>query len=368
MSTNILPTLYTKGKNRELRQWSVTTERDIIVVTHGVIGGQMVEARRKATPKNVGRANETSGMQQAQIEAVAMWNHKVERKYSQTIEKAQEIVPLPMLAKDFTKAKKITYPVDVQPKLDGVRAIARREGDEVVLISRGGKLWTAVPHINAALKTLLPKDSEFDGEIYLHGKPFQWITSRAKKAHPDSAQLQYHVYDMPTVDGEDSLVWCDRRDTLNRSSIGRYDSPSPILLVPTVFAQEVLVKRLHDNFVKDGYEGAIVRLLDGVYEYGHRSSSLLKLKAFDDAEFTIVGARAGEGIESDLVLWECRNDINSLTFATRPKGTHEDRRWLLQNAGAYYGQPLKVKFFGRTDDGLPRFPIAEGIRVVEDMD
>lgn len=369
MSIRVWSTLYTRGKNGELRQWQVSTDGDKIVVTHGVVGGQLVTATRTATPKNVGRSNETTAEQQAVLEAQAMHTFKLERKYSLTIVEAQDVVPLPMLAKDFAKVKNIQYPVDVQPKLDGVRAIARWEGDKVVLISRGGKLWTAVPHINEALKTILPKGSEFDGEIYLHGKPFQWITSRAKKAHSDSIDLQYHIYDIPTVDGDDSLLWEERITAL--ASICTYAQAltEAIRFVETFSAADAAtVRNYHDSVVKRGYEGAIIRLLDGVYEYGHRSSSLLKLKAFDDAEFTIIGARGGEGIETDLVIWECRNNINSLTFETRPKGTHEDRRALLVKAGAYHGQPLKVKFFGRTDDGLPRFPVADGIRVAEDMD
>lgn len=364
------PMLYTRGKSGETRQWGIITMFDLIIIEHGVVGGQLVLATRKATPKNVGRSNETTGEQQALLEAEAAYKHKVERKYSTTPEAAQDVVPLPMLAKDFNKVKNISYPVDVQPKLDGVRAIARWEGNKVVLISRGGKVWSAVPHINQELEFILPKDSEFDGELYVHGKPFQWITSRAKKAHPDSTELQYCVYDVPTVAGDDSLPWKDRAAALSGTF---YDNISggTVREVPLFFAESYKdVKRLHDSFVADGYEGAIIRLLDGVYEYGHRSSSLLKMKSFDDAEFEIIGHKSGEGIESNLVIWRCKNDVNNLEFDTRPKGTHEDRAKLLLEAESHYGQKLKVKFFGRSDapQSLPRFPIAEGIRPQEDMD
>lgn len=362
-------TLYSRDKSGSLRVWRVRAIGDEIVVDHGVFDGAISRAIRKATPKNVGRSNETTAEQQAILEADAMWKYKLERKYSLTPEAAQDIVPLPMLAKDFKKAKvdyKANFGVDVQPKLDGVRAIARWEGDRIVLISRGGKAWTAVAHINEAVAKILPKDSEFDGEIYLHGKPFQWITSRAKKAHPDAIQLQYHIYDMPTVDGDDSLTF-DQRSNRLFSLIPTYDWPvlKPVETISVY--DERTVEKYHDNWVLAGYEGAIIRLRNGLYEYGHRSSSLLKLKKFDDAEFTIIGHRAGEGTEADLVLWVCQNDTSDAVFVTRPKGTHDDRRWLLNHATEFYGKKLKVKFFGRTDDGLPRFPIGEGIRVEEDI-
>lgn len=368
MTVKNWPTLYTKSRTGQLRGWRVSAVGNQVIAEHGVLDGATVISKRTVTGKNIGRSNETTPEQQAFLEAEADYTFKLTRKYSLTPEAAQDVVPLPMLAKDFKKAKNIQYPVDVQPKLDGVRAIARWEGDQVVLISRGGKTWTAVPHINKALETILPKDSEFDGELYVHGKPFQWITSRAKKAHADSIEIEYHVYDMPTVNGGDSLPWRERRTALltMRDTTRRF--PTPIIFVPTVTSAKQLVDVLHDEFVKDGYEGAIVRLPEGTYEYGHRSGSLLKLKQFNDEEFVIIGAKAGEGVEHDLVIWECKNDTTEASFYTRPKGTHEDRRKLLANAASYFGEKLKVKFFGRTDDGLPRFPIAEGIRVEEDMD
>jgi DNA ligase 1 len=366
------PLLYTKSKTGELRFWRVSAVDDKIIAEHGVLDGATVRSERKATGKNLGRSNETSPEQQALLEAEADYTFKLTRKYSLTPEAAQDVVPLPMLAKDFKKAKNIQYPVDVQNKLDGCRCIGKWEGDQVVLISRSGKYWIAVPHINRALESVLPKGDELDGELYVHGKPFQWITSRAKKAHADSGEIELHVYDSPTVDGDDSLTWAERKDArvgYRCAPVGSKFVKWPIVVVSTYTAANLKeVEALHDTFVQQGYEGAIVRLHEGKYEYAHRSSSLLKLKQFNDAEFVIIGAKAGEGVEHDLVIWECKNDTTNASFYTRPKGTHEDRRKLLTNAASYFGEKLRVKFFGRTDDGLPRFPIAEGIRISEDMD
>jgi DNA ligase 1 len=375
------PKLYHKDKTGKLRFWFVIADGDAVQVEHGQVNGSSVSAMRRATPKNVGRSNETTAEQQAVLEAAAMHKFKLDRKYSLTPEEAQDVVPLPMLAKDFKKAKNIQYPVDVQPKLDGVRAIARWEGDRVVLISRGGKTWTAVPHINKALESILPKDSEFDGELYVHGKPFQWITSRAKKAHEDSGEIQYHVYDFPTINGDDSLTWQGRREAAamlpNAQERWKHFEKTDDGGIREVFVRVLTytakdaeeVKFYHDTFVQNGYEGAIVRLLDGTYEYGHRSGSLLKLKQFDDEEFVIIGYTQGVGVEEGLVIWACGIEGDSTReFLTRPKGTHEDRAWLYKHADQFVGQKLRVKFFGWTDACLPRFPIAEGIRVEEDLD
>ena len=132
------PMLYHKGKNGELRQWKIWTEGDEIVSEYGQVGGQMQIARKTAEPKNLGRSNETTPEEQAMLEAKAMWVYKLERKYSETPEGAQEQLPLPMLAHKFTgtKKKKFSYPGWVQPKLDGVRCGAQNIGGEICLTSR----------------------------------------------------------------------------------------------------------------------------------------------------------------------------------------------------------------------------------------
>ena len=386
MVNRILPALYSKGRTGELRRWQVSTEGDKVVTIHGVHGGASVRNEYTATPKNVGRANATTGAQQAILEAESAHKHKLDRKYSLTLEDAQEDLALPMLATDIEKVlgtgKKrkdpaFLLPADLQRKLDGNRAKARWQDGRIVLESRSGIEWTATPHINKAIEALLPKDAELDGEIYLHGKTLQWITSRAKKAHPDSVLLQFYAYDMPVVGGNDSLPWHERSNALEQVLRSSTQGDVVVLVeTVTVFSYDEAIK-LHDKWVQEGYEGAILRLPNGIYEFGHRSRSLLKLKVFQDAEFEIVGHKSEDvnredsyGIVTALraVVWQCRNDINDLTFETRPKGTHADRAILFRHAEKFYGRKLTVRFFNRTPDGLPFLPIGHATRVEEDMD
>jgi len=161
------PVLYHKARSGAIHSWQVEVNGDIIISTHGQVDGQKIFSTKVATPKNVGRSNETTGAQQALIEAQAIWTFKRERKYSLSPSEAQEDVLLPMLAQPFEKREaKLTYPLDVQPKLDGVRALARWEGDKVVLISRSGKPWLVTTHINEQLEKIMPKGTVLDGEIY----------------------------------------------------------------------------------------------------------------------------------------------------------------------------------------------------------
>jgi DNA ligase-1 len=326
----------------------------------------MQDARTTATPKNVGRANATTAEEQAILEAKAKHKKRLDGKYSLTIEDAKKEVFLPMLAGDFEKRKdKVTYPVDVQPKLDGVRCIAYWDGDNVKLMSRGGKFWECCQHIIDELETVLPKDWVLDGELYIHGATFQEITKLVKKLRPESVNVQFHVYDMPRT-YEDFKYWEERYDVLAEFKDMAQDCKS-VTVVDTYQAKsEDEVYQLQSEYLEDGYEGAIVREADGEYRFGYRSRSLLKVKNFTDEEYKIVGYTTGVGRFEGSVVWICET-WNGEEFKVVPQGTMEERQEAYQNADEKIGDMLKVKFFELTDDGIPRFPVGLGIRANEDM-
>ena len=110
----------------------------------------------------------------------------------------------------------------------------------------------------------------------------------------------------------------------------------------------------------------MVRLHDGVYEWGYRSKSLLKVKTFDDHEYTIVGFENGRGKNEATVTWVCKL-ADGRSFNVAPTGKREDRERMLQDAAQHVGKLLKVKHFGFSEDGIPRFPVGIGFRLEEDI-
>lgn len=369
--------LYHKARTGAIHSWRVYVDGDTIYSEHGQVDGQKIVSSKVATPKNVGRSNETTAATQALIEAQAMWTFKRERKYSLSPDEAQIEVKLPMLAQDYHKhLKKLDFTVDGisvldgQNKLDGVRARAVWQGGNIVLISRQGLPWEATGHLNKQLEAVLPRDCELDGEIYLHGKSLQWISSRTKKKQEGTELLEYHAYDMPVVDGQEGLPWTKRKQglsTLFESMVTWAGSPAIKHVISTPVTSPEHAKHLHDAAVDAGYEGLIIRKIAAEYEYGFRSPVILKMKDFKDSEFIIVGHTDGKGKESGVVVWICKNDINDLTFETRPRGTYEDRSKLFDRAETYYGKELTVRFIGRNESGLPHHAIGHAIRLEEDM-
>jgi len=364
-------TLFHKGKKDAIYQWSVWTEGADIVTEYGQVDGKLQLTRKTATPKNVGRSNATTSEQQALLEAKAMHKKKLDLKYYESIEDAEnEVIFLPMLATDFEKRKnKVSYPVDVQPKLDGVRCLAYWDGDEVKLMSRGGKPWENCNHIARELEDCLPKGWVLDGELYIHGKTFQEITKLVKKWRPESVDVEFHVYDIPKIDSDNDMYWKDRFDILSEKFYGMlYEVKSAYVTTVTTYEanNEDEVYKLQSQFLEEGYEGAIVRAMDGEYRFGYRSNKLLKVKNFMDEEYEVIDYTTGVGKFDGCVIWICKN-TNDDEFKVVPQGTMEHRKELYEDADKYIGEMLKVQFFELTDDGIPRFPVGIGFRLKEDM-
>jgi len=349
-------TLYHQGKKGEMREWSCWTEGNEIITEYGMSGGELQYASKYVYAKNVGRSNETGDDEQADLEARSMVQAKLDRKYSTTKAGAKEIRIRPMLAHSWEKHKhKLTYPVDVQPKLDGVRCLAMWQDGKILLLSRSGKEYT-IPHIAEELATFLPKNTILDGEVYIHGIPFQKFMSLVKKNRPESSALKYVIYDAIM-----DYPWEHRREYLLDLWKKRTNKNKVTLLKTFSANNEDSVLSIQKRAINAGYEGAIVRALDGEYRIGYRSNKLLKVKTFDDAEFQIVDFTEGVGKMAGAVIWVCVTKSGK-TFKVVPIGTMEERRAWFNNGWEYMGDMLTVKYFGKSEDGIPRFPIGKGIR------
>jgi DNA ligase-1 len=364
------------GKKQAMYQWHVWTEDADIVTEYGLVDGEKQIARKAAAGKNIGKKNETSPGNQAIKEASSMHKNKLTRKYSTSIEEAQNPVFLPMLAKDFEKRKtKVKYPVWVQPKLDGVRCMAYWDGDEVKVMSRSGRPYD-VPHLAKDISKFLPQDHVLDGEIYIHGLTFQQISKLVSKWREEpseatgglvSSDLELWAFDVFQVGSE--APWSSRRVDLEElickpEDQDRKDNIVHVSSLLVNFEEEVY--REHDLLVAAGFEGAILRTPDSTYRLGHRSNNLLKVKKFEDDEFKITGYYEGKGKFKGCVTWICETE-DKQEFHCCPKGTLAMKKKWFEEGHLHVGKLLKVKYQGKTDDGSLRFPVGLGFRLPEDM-
>lgn len=253
--------------------------------------------------------------------------------------------PSAMLAHEWKRNDLLVFPVYVQPKLDGIRCLVYQKEGQWVFQSRNHTVFQPFPH----LEMVLPKGYILDGELYKHGLDFQEITSIVrKKNHPDLTKLQYHVYDVIT---EGTF-----EERLNIIS-----GLKGIVLTETKMANSVEeIEKYHGECVERGYEGIMIRNPDGLYKQT-RSKDLLKYKHFKTEEYQVVGHTVGKG---DIAIFECQ--VGDKTFGVMMKATLEEKKKILENIQDYYGKWLTVKYQELSKDGIPRFPVGVGWRMVSE--
>lgn len=379
-----LETLYKLDSKGKLQEWSIEVTDEggsaLLVTRHGKVGGKIQEAAETITAgKNIGRANETTPLQQAEAEARSEWEKQVSRKgYTPDQMKAlsgandQAGTLSPMLAHKYTeRAKYICWPAYCQPKLDGQRVVAVYDGSETTLWSREQKPIVGLPHIAAAITAQMKKlgittEVVFDGEAYHHDyrARFGEIISFVKKLKPGHEVVQYHIYDLPRSPDNDSPPAQGSRGFSRRylslECLLR-DAPDCLQLVETVPVEdEAEATDAFKHFVSLGYEGAMLRNSASPYAEGKRSNDLQKMKEFDDAEFEIIGVKEGRGKFAGLAVYSCRA-ANGKTFDCNPPGPLTERN--ISQCSLDIGKQLTVQYFGLTDaEEVPRFPVGKAIR------
>jgi DNA ligase-1 len=354
-----LPPLFSRRSDGKIQIW----EKEVVGNKHrthsGIKDGEIVVSTFTiCQAKNEGRSNETTADEQAMNEAKAEFKKKKDKGYKEDIHEIDIFTFFePMLAKVWQDYKdEAEFPVYVQPKLDGLRLIASKEG----LFTRNGKEYKSIPHIYEELKPLFKFNSKyvFDGEVYADkfNNDFNKICSLAKKTKPTDEDLveaaksiEYHIYDFPFWDD----VFGKRHDELKK--VLKHVGGSKIKMVKTHVAKDHKeVDKYYESFIEEGYEGLMVRI-DAKYE-NKRTKNLLKYKEFRDAEFEILDVVEGIGNKSGMAGAIICKNIDGSTFNSNVKGNREFCKQMLLNKKDYIGRIATVQYFNLTPDNVPRFP------------
>ncbi len=363
-----LPRLYKASSTGAPIEWEIWVEKEdglgVMVTEFGRVGGKKQLLREKiAQGKNVGRSNATTSFQQATAEAISRWEKQKSRKgYGLEVEESREIRGLsPMLAKVYEKErKKVEWDTAfAQPKLDGFRCIVRRVGKAVKAFSRENQPLN-VPHILDTLRSILKNDEALDGELYCHGMSLPQISSACKRLQESTSRLVYHVYDTPTI-GDYSA-----RHAMLKDIVG--DAANGLQLVETIKVRnddELMIAQ--QRFIDEGYEGAMLRHGKSGYEAGKRSSSLLKVKTFQDGEFKIVDYKMGRGKYDGVPVFTCTTKEGH-DFDVLAPGKMKEKRALGDDADKLVGKMLTVKYIylTKTEEPVPFLPVAVALREDED--
>jgi len=258
----------------------------------------------------------------------------------------------PMLAKVYTPGETmLRWPVAVQPKYDGVRALW--DGEQVR--SRSGKDTLVVPgEIMEVLRREF-KGIALDGELYIHDVGFEAVVSAARGGGMGASALRYVVFDMPTSEGFEDRV-THLQEMLLDEGVAKFDR--------VVLAPWELIARQHDldwwmeHWTQAGYEGIMIRALGVGYEE-RRTSQLLKWKRTLSARAIVTAIEPGKGkhkgrmgalwVRGEAAPWVCK-------IGTGFSDAERER-----SAASWVGATVTVAFQEFSAYNVPRFPRYAGM-------
>lgn len=298
-----------------------------------------------------------------------------------------------MLADKLPDGALPTFPCLVSPKLDGVRCVIGADG---VAYSRKLK---PIPNQHVQKLFGKAKFAGLDGELTVgpaNGKDVFRDTMSGVMSEDGEPDVRFNVFDQipgfgrvtskslgedyvmaPSgVPGFSARIECVRR------VVGLGEVPLCVV-EHGVCVNEAALLAAETKFLAEGYEGLMVRSLDGPYKFGRstvREGYLLKLKRFCDAEAEVIGieelqynenaqerdalghakrstkkaGKVGAGMLGTLL---CRDVTTGIEFGIGGGFTEAQRREFWEVRDTLVGRLATYKFFPTGSKEAPRFPV-----------
>lgn len=385
--------VYKLDSKKKVREWSAsyyplpdgTYEIKII---HGQQNGSMqTKLRSVKSGKNKGKVNETTVEEQASLELGYLYQKQFDDGYVLDVADYKEPFS-PVLAHKYADKKhKVVWsnndpsihPKDknyASTKLNGIRCfIFVVDGKATLFESRTRKAFKFFTHIADEISLAAPDvvNGVFDGELFNPDIPFEILASLINSDNyvsvtdPDtgktwnSSDVQFHWYDY--VDTNDLTLgfynrFLARTTDTSTTHIVKVDS----VVVESEDDMVVLAK----EWIAEGHEGLMLRAGDTPYEFGKRSTSLLKYKIMEQSEFLIKRVYLAEN-DATKVMFTLENHFNTNepynTFDCAVKGNKEINLQYFTEKEKHEGHSwLTVDYQTLSAYKVPLFPVGIVIR------
>lgn len=264
--------------------------------------------------------------------------------------------------------KSIRFPIYVQPKLNGIRAVYFSETKNWQSHSRLTKevcFWDRhiLSHITCQLENLFSVPVILDGEMYRHGWPLQRINGavsvKRQSTSKDTTEVNFHVFDIIA-----DVPFSQRVEGLRELS-----TVYPFV-VPTFFIDsESSANYYYSLWKRQGYEGLIYRQPKQPYGFEERCGNQenrwdysIKRKDRSSSEFEIIGVTQGMSVHKEPQLW-----VGALRLVTSNgkvfyagSGLTEDQKF------KYWQHPpigmiASIAYEMYSPDGIPLQPTVEQV-------
>ncbi len=281
----------------------------------------------------------------------------------------------PMLAKkyqDVTNTKIFDKEWLASRKINGVRCLMYWKDAKIHTASRGGTDYDySTTHLtgNPTLIEIFAENPTLilDLELYKFGKSLQQCSgaARLEKNAYDCDWLEMYVYDCYFIDDPEKIA-SERIEFLNTLAAKYNFSFNPyktwnknelqLQIVPHVKVSGWdNIKKLHDEYVSEGWEGLVIRDPKKAYKPNSRTNIMIKVKQYIDSTYKVVGYELGlRGSEDMVFICELPD---GRTFKAMPIGNREIKQEYVENFDTKYKNHLgDCKYFELSDDGKPCQP------------
>jgi len=278
----------------------------------------------------------------------------------------------PMLAASKTPdLKSLKYPLLASPKLDGIRCIVA----DGVPFSRNMK---RIPNLYIQQMIMKLEQHGLDGELMIGSTSklgdvgFEAVASGIMSIQ-GTPNFYLNVFD--NFDLDMYGFWDRYRKTC--ALVEALDSPFVRMVTHKLIQNAEELQKFWDECLVKGYEGAMVRSLNGPYKRGRstvKQGYLIKLKCWLDDEATIIGfeelmrnedagnSKKEENLVPAGTLGALVVQWRGLTFKVGSGFNDEMRHKIWQSKEKYQGALVTFKYQELTAYDKPRFPIFKTIR------
>lgn len=245
-----------------------------------------------------------------------------------------EASPLNLMLLEQYKNQEVTGWV-MSEKLDGVRGF----WDGKQLLSRQGYPFSVPDYFTRHFPPFA-----IDGELFSEREQFDNISAIVRSTEPKGwYQLKLHVFDVPNAEGN-----LFKRLAVLEDHLAKYPSPHIAIIKQIPIENKLHLEKFFNNIQQQGGEGVVIRNPNAPYVQG-RSAQILKLKAVDDEECTVVAHHKGKGkYAAKLGAITCENQRGRFRIGS---GFSDKEREIPPPIGSI----ITYKYRGLTSTGKPRF-------------
>lgn len=257
----------------------------------------------------------------------------------------------------------------ISRKINGVRSlIFKDESGKIRTSSRGAINYDiAIKHI-IEHPTIIDIFNKYpglimDGEIYKHGMDLNDISGMCRKQEESiTSMLEFYWYDIfdektKAIDRINAINNICNEYNLTFNPYRTFTNEVQIQQVP----QEIIsgyenMKIKHDQFVSEGWEGAVIRLCDGYYTQNGRTNDMIKIKKYDTISCKVVGIEQGLREYADMVFI-CQMPDSDKTFKAKPLGNYEQKiDYTIHFEDTYKNHMADIKYFNYSAHGVLEQP------------